>query len=103
MSSRFCIRRFSGRVTPCRAPTVAVYDDDACDGGKIGLEVGIGPLGVGEDDGHARIVETASERAILNEKFDLEAGHQDFVEHPDDQLVLADGETPHWRVKLQLY
>ena len=33
--------------------------------------------------------------ALDNEEIDVEAGHQRFVENPDDQLVLADGKAPH--------
>ena len=39
----------------------------------------------------------AGERAVLDDELDLEAGQQDFVEHPDDQLVLTDGQTSHQR------
>ena len=42
------------------------------------------------DDGHTGIVEAAGERPILNDELDLETRQQDFVEHPDDQLVLTD-------------
>jgi len=35
------------------------------------------------------------ERLAFDEEFDFETGRQGFVEHPDDQFGLADGETPH--------
>jgi hypothetical protein len=35
-------------------------------------------------------MEAAGERAVLDDELDLESGQQDFVEHPDDQFVLAD-------------
>jgi len=28
---------------------------------------------------------------LFDDELDLEAGQQDFVEHPDDQFVLTDG------------
>ena len=37
------------------------------------------------------VVEPPRERPVLDDELDLEAGQQDLVEHPDDQLVLADG------------
>ena len=40
---------------------------------------------------HPRLVEAAGERPVLDDELDLEAGQQDLVEHPDDQLVLTDG------------
>ena len=43
----------------------------------------------------AGVVQTPRQRPAFDDELDLEAGQQDFVEHPDDQLVLADGETPH--------
>ena len=41
------------------------------------------------------VVEPAGERLALDDELDFEAGQQDLVEHPDDQLGLTDGETPH--------
>ena len=35
------------------------------------------------------------ERLVFDEELDFEAGQQDFVEHPDDQFVLTNGEAPH--------
>jgi hypothetical protein len=35
-------------------------------------------------------VEPARQRPVLDDEFDLEAGQQDLVEHPDDQFVLTD-------------
>jgi hypothetical protein len=35
-------------------------------------------------------VQSTSERPVLDDELDLEPGQQDLVEHPDDQLVLAD-------------
>jgi hypothetical protein len=37
----------------------------------------------------------AGKQLAFDEEVDLEAGHQGFIEHPDDQLGLADGDTPH--------
>jgi hypothetical protein len=31
------------------------------------------------------------DRLALDDELHVEAGQQDFVEHPDDQFVLADG------------
>jgi hypothetical protein len=42
-------------------------------------------------------MEAAGQRFALDQKVDLEAGQQDFVEHPDDQLGLTDGKAPHGR------
>ncbi len=32
---------------------------------------------------------------VLDQKLHVQAGQQDLVQGPDDQLILADGETPH--------
>jgi len=40
-------------------------------------------------------VEAAGERPVLDDELDLEAGRQDFGEHPDDQFVLTDSQTSH--------
>jgi len=42
--------------------------------------------------------QTANQRLALDQIVDFEAGQQDLVEHPDDQLRLTDGQTPHARV-----
>ena len=39
----------------------------------------------------AGVVQPPRERPVLDDELDLEAGQQDLVEHPDDQLVLTDG------------
>jgi hypothetical protein len=41
--------------------------------------------------------------SVLDDEFDFEAGKQDFVEHPDHQLVLTDRETPHSSTRHRLY
>ena len=78
-----------------KASLPAVFDDDAGGGGDIGLEISVGSARVAGDDVQVGVMKPAGERLALDEKFDFEAGHQGFVEHPDDQLGLADGETPH--------
>ena len=46
-------------------------------------------------DVHPGLGEAAGERRTVDQELDLETGQQDLVENLDDQLVLADGETPH--------
>ena len=77
------------------AAAAAVLHDHAGAGRDVGFDVGVGAAGV--DGGHAqpRLVEPAGERLALDEKVDFEAGQQDLIEHPDDQLGLADGEASH--------
>ena len=77
------------------ALAAVVFDDDAGAGGEVGFEVGVGAAEVGGGDVHARVVQAAGERLAFDEELDFEAGQQDLVEHPDDQLGLADGEAPH--------
>ena len=77
------------------AAAPVVFDDDAGAGREIGFEVGVGAARVGRGDVHARFVEAAGEGLALDEELDLEAGQQDFVQHPDDQLGLTDGQAPH--------
>ena len=78
-----------------KASLAAVFDDDAGAGGDVGFEIGVGAARVAGDDVQAGVMQPAGERLALDEELDFEAGQQDFVEHPDDQLGLADGETPH--------
>ena len=73
-----------------QAALAVVFDDDAGAGADVGLEVGVGAPGIADRHRHARLVQTAGERPVLDDELDLEAGQQDLVEHPDDQLVLAD-------------
>ena len=73
------------------AAAAVVFDDDAGAGAEVGLEVGVGAAGIADGDADAGVVETPGERPALDDEFDFEAGQQDFVEHPDDQLVLTDG------------
>jgi hypothetical protein len=40
-------------------------------------------------------VESSCDRFTFDQELDFEAWQQDFVEHPDSQFGLADGETPH--------
>ena len=72
------------------APAV-VFDDDAGAGAEVGFEEGVGAARIAGRDVHAGVVEAAGERPVLDDELDLEAGQQDLVEHPDDQLVLTDG------------
>ena len=60
-------------------------------GVEVGLDEGVGAPRVAGDDVDAGVVEPPRERPVLDDELDLEAGQQDLVEHPDDQLVLADG------------
>jgi hypothetical protein len=54
-----------------------------------------GPRPVAGGDGQPGIVQPARDRLALDDEFHFEAGQQDLIEHPDDQFVLTDGETPH--------
>ena len=46
--------------------------------------------GIADGDRDAGVVEPPGERPVLDDELDLEAGQQDLVQHPDDQLVLTD-------------
>jgi hypothetical protein len=35
-------------------------------------------------------VQASRQRPVFDDEFHLEAGQQDFIEHPDHQLVLTD-------------
>ena len=78
-----------------QALAAVVLDDDAGAGREVGLEVGIGALEVAAGDVQTAVVQATRERLALDQELDFEAGQQDLVEHPDGQLRLADGETPH--------
>jgi hypothetical protein len=72
-----------------------VLHDHAGAGRDVGLVVGVLAFEVGGGDVDAGVAEPAGERGTVDEKLDLEAGQQDLVENLDEQLVLADGKTPH--------
>ena len=74
-----------------QAAAAVVLDDDARAGAEVGLEVGVGPSGIAGHDVDAGVVEAAGHGAAFNDELHFEAGQQDLVEHPDDQLVLTDG------------
>ena len=74
-----------------RVALAVVFDDDAGRGAEVRFEPGIGAARVADRDGDVGVMEPARQRPLFDDEFDLEAGQQDFVEHPDDQLVLADG------------
>ncbi len=74
-----------------RAAPAVVLDDDAGAWREVGLDPGVDVPRVAGDDVDAGVVEPPRERPVLDDELDLEAGQQDLVEHPDDQLVLADG------------
>ncbi len=86
-----------------QAAAAVVFDDDAGAGAEVGLDEGVGAPRIAGGGLDAGVVETPRQRAALDDEFDLEAGQQDFVEHPDDQLVLTDGETPHQIINPRLY
>ena len=73
------------------AALAVVLDDDAGGGAEIRLEPGVGAARVADGDRDARVVQLARQRPLFDDELDLEAGQQDLVEHPDDQLVLTDG------------
>ena len=77
------------------ALAAVVFDDDAGAGREVGLEIGVGAPEVAAGDVEPAVVQAAGERLAFDEELDFEAGQQDLVEHPDGQLGLADGETPH--------
>src|SRR5262245_49284954 len=87
---------------PGIAPAV-VLDNRARAGAEIGLDPGLRPAGVADRDRDVVFLEAPRQGPLLDDELDLEAGQQDFVEHPDDQFVLTDGQTPHQRANPPLY
>ena len=74
-----------------QAAAAAVFDDDAGAWAEIGFEVGVGAPGIAGRDVDVGVVEAPRRRTAFDDELDLEAGHQDLVEHPDDEFILADG------------
>ena len=77
------------------AAAPSVFDDETGVGGDVGFEVGVDPPRIGGGDFDPRVVQPARERPAFDEKVDLEARQEDFVEGPDDQLVLTDSQNSH--------
>jgi hypothetical protein len=91
--SRACVA--NGLENLAQASFGGFLDDDAGCWGDVGFQVGIGPAGVAAQHVQMSVVELAGERLALDQEFDLEAGHQCFIEHPEEQLGLTNGDAPH--------
>jgi hypothetical protein len=78
-----------------QAAAAVVFNDDASVRSEVGLEVGIGSLQIAGRDVYTRIAQPPGQGAILDEKFDFEAGQQDVIQHPHHQLVVANREALH--------
>ena len=72
-----------------------VFDDDAGAGREVGFDIGVRPAEIAGGHVQPAVVEAAGKRLALDQELDFEAGQQDLIEHPDGQLRLTDGETPH--------
>ena len=79
------------------------FDDDAGAGTQVGSDERVGAARIARDRVDTGVEQTPRDRPAVDNEFDLEAGQQDLAEHPDDQLVLTDGETPHRIINRQLY
>ena len=75
--------------------TPAVFDDDAGGGADVGLDVGLGLLDVAGDHRHAGIVQAPGQRTAFHQEVDVEAGGQDLLQEPDNQLSVTDGQASH--------
>jgi hypothetical protein len=73
-----------------QAALAVVFDDDAGARGQVGFDVGFRAAGIGSHDVDAAVVQPPCGGLALDDELHVEAGQQDLVEHPDDQLVLAD-------------
>ena len=73
------------RFAPDRVVGEAAEQDRGDDPAQTG---GVGPM-----DGRPVVGHSFGEELdrVFDEKFDLDAGRQDLIQHPDDQLVLTDG------------
>ena len=80
---------------PPEASLAVVLDDEAGAWRDAGLEVTIDAAGVTDRGVRASLVKATSQGPVLDQKLHVQAGQQDLVQGPDDQLILADGETPH--------
>ena len=58
---------------------------------------------IAEGDRDIRVLQAPRQGPLFDNELDLETGQQDLVEHPDDQFVLTDGQTPHQRANRPLY
>src|SRR5690606_37689606 len=78
-----------------QAASAIVLDDDARIWSEIDPEIGVDTFWISDGCCHTVVDETPSQRAALDQKFDLEHTRQDPVKGPDDQLVLTDGQRTH--------
>ena len=78
-----------------QGPAAVVFDDDAGARAEVGFDKRVGAPWIAGRDVHAGVMKPARERPVFDDELHFKAGQQDGVEHPDDQLVLADGEAPH--------
>ncbi len=86
-----------------QAAARVVLDDDAGARAEIRLDEGVRATRVARRGLDVGVVETPRHRAAFDDEFDFKTRRQDFVEHPDDQFVLTDGEAPHQIINPRLY
>ena len=72
------------------APAV-VFDDDARTGPEVGFDPRFGASGIAGEHRDPGLVEPSRGGFVLDDELDFETGEQDFVQHPDHQLVLTHG------------
>ena len=88
---------------PLSANTLAVIDEL----GRLTTGTDAAPLWecverarIAGDHRDAGVVEAPRSLPVFYDELDFEAWKQDFVEDPDEQLVLTDGEAPHQATNL---
>ena len=79
------------------AAFAGVFDEEAGGGGDVGLEICIDAPRIAGRDLDPGVVETTGEGPAFDKEVDLEARQQHFVERPDDQFVLTDGQNAQVR------
>ena len=79
------------------AALAVVFDEEAGGGGDVGFEVGVDAPRVAGRDLDPGVMKTPGEGPAFDKEVNLEARQQYFVERPDDQFILTNGQNAQLR------
>ena len=79
------------------AAFAGIFDEEAGGGGDVGLEVGVDAPRIAGRDLDPGVVKTPGEGPAFDKEVNLEARQQYFVERPDDQFILTNGQNAQIR------
>ena len=79
------------------AAFAGIFDEEAGGGSDVGLEICVDAPRIAGRDLDPGVMETPGERPAFDKEVNLEARQQYFVERPDDQFILTNGQNAQIR------